>query len=497
MLFIRRKEQGEFISGAGRDTEEARVTHRRAIALVGVVVVALAEALLTDASAQAATSYAQISSGDLFTCALTSGDGVQCWGTNDHGQLGDGTTISSDGPVNVKGLTSGVSAVSAGWDFACALTSAGGVKCWGDDAHGQLGTSPTTYSDAPVQVSGLTSHVSAISAGGGHACAIVSGAAECWGYNNQGQLGNGSTTDSDVPVQVSGLTSHVTGLSAGFEHTCAVISGAAQCWGYDNDGQLGNGSTSNSDVPVQVSGLTSGVSAVSSGYEHTCAVVSDAAECWGLNLYGQLGNNSTTNSDVPVQVSGLTSRVSAIAAGNFHSCAVISGDAMCWGYDEEGQLGNDATYLHAEVPVQVYGLTSGVSAIAAGGYHTCAVLTKGASCWGSNTYGQLGSGTTSNSDIPVAVAGKTTLKLSFSKKVAQGASVTFKISVSGGGHPAGTVDLYLDGTLIGSGTLDASGKASITVTVTQPAGTHQVWAVYGGNPPCGGSHNVPKKLTVT
>ena len=217
-----------------------------------------------------------ISVGAFHACALTSAGGVKCWGYNGYGQLGNGTSTDSSTPVDVSGLTSGVIAISAGDYHTCAVTSAGGAKCWGN-------MNDTT----PADVGGLTSGVIAISGGGSHTCALTSaGGAKCWGYNNYGQLGNGTgVLYSSTPVDVSGLTSGVSAISAGESHTCAVTSaGGAKCWGDNGVGELGNGTSGYGQAsfsPVDVSGLSSGISAISADNQHTCAVTSaGGAKCW-------------------------------------------------------------------------------------------------------------------------------------------------------------------------------------------------------------------------
>jgi Regulator of chromosome condensation (RCC1) repeat len=281
-------------------------------------------------------------------------------------------------------------------------------------AIGELGDNTTTDRTKPVKVKGL-SNVVAVTTGGRHACALVrNGGAKCWGANGHGQLGDGTTSESHAPVAVQGLPVDLAQIAAGGTHTCGLLTdGTVRCWGSGGDGELGNGSTSDSATPVMVTGLPSVVQIAVGGNllggDTTCALTSAGTVfCWGENKNGELGDGTTTNSDVPVQVTGLSAAAVAITQTAGDGCAaLVTGQVECWGDNGVDELGDGVSGGMTTTPVLVSGFTTGGTSInTSNGGSTCALdLTQQAQCWGWNTDGQLGDGSTSNSDVPVPVSG--------------------------------------------------------------------------------------------
>lgn len=207
------------------------------------------------------TSIQALAVGGLHVCGLTTTSGVKCWGSNTHGELGNGTTARrrSTVAVDVLGLEQGVRAIAAGKDHTCALTADGQVKCWGSNAHGQLGDGSIIDQNIPVTVKGLT-NVTAIAAGAWHTCALTAtGGVKCWGENSDGRLGDGTTINHNTLVDVAGLSKGIVAIAAGGGgHTCALTAqGGVKCWGESLYGEVGDGSPSSSWVtlPVDVVGL--------------------------------------------------------------------------------------------------------------------------------------------------------------------------------------------------------------------------------------------------
>lgn len=348
--------------------------------------------------------------GNRHICAALTNGTVKCWGSNQHGQLGNGTTTPFETANPIPGLVSGVSGatnVSSGSDFTCVV--ANGVRCWGQNADGQLGDGTTTERTTPVAVSNVAGAVD-LAAGAYHTCALIQGGTvKCWGQNDFGQLGNGSNADSLTPVSVAGITEAVQ-ISAGTYATCVLNGdGTAQCWGGNFGGVLGNGTTTNSNVPTTVVNLSQlSSSSITVGDGHACASEAEAELCWGTNYAGQLGNvNGDFNPHpVPASVPSLSGGMK-LAAGGLHTCGTRVGEAItCWGFNGEGQLGNGA-FSTAQGPVETVQI-SDVDLLVAGGDNTCAVTQDGAlRCWGGNDVGQVGDGTTANRNVPTLVAGLT------------------------------------------------------------------------------------------
>lgn len=336
--------------------------------------------------------------GSYHSCALLQDGTVECWGKNNHGQLGDGTQKDSAVPVPVKGFGQKVLSLSVGYNFNCAVVADGSVMCWGYEPAGE-------GSVVPVAVKGFAQKVLSVSAGVDEACAVLQdGSVQCWGKNFYGQLGDGTQKDSAVPVTVKGFVQKVLSVSTSTKGAtiCAVLqNGSLQCWGDNDYGQLGDGTQNDSLFPVSVKGFTNKIKLVASNTQ-TCAIEktqdpwpsSHAIKCWGANTSGQLGNGTKQNSSMPVTVDlpyGLS--YESVNVGPGATCAVeMAGSLMCWGAG------------YGPKPVKVMNLAQKVKAVDLGEGHTCAVLyDDSVQCWGNNDQGQLGDGTNKSSPVPVSV----------------------------------------------------------------------------------------------
>ncbi|MGZ3419884.1 MAG: RCC1 domain-containing protein [Polyangiales bacterium] len=284
---------------------------------------------IAGATAVAAAAY--------HTCAIVTGGAVKCWGNNYSGVLGDGTSTRSGVPIDVEKV-SGAKSITTGEGHTCAILADATLTCWGSNQYGQLGDPKAPHPSKPVVAIG-TSDVVAVGTGNGFTCvAHVDGTASCWGAGSEGELGDGTSPFSrTTPGPVQGLST-VKGLTAGQGHACALLEdGTVRCWGSNTSGQLGSGKTDKtSSVPLAVLGIT-GAKAIQALGSRTCAlleggavscwgptavpvegltgatkmavggcaIVGPGVKCWGSNDYGQLGDGSTKSSTTPVSVIGL------------------------------------------------------------------------------------------------------------------------------------------------------------------------------------------------
>jgi alpha-tubulin suppressor-like RCC1 family protein len=380
----------------------------------------------TPVSVNGLTDVVEIVAGDNHACARTQTNGVWCWGANDRGQLGDGTTTDRRAPIAVAGLGDVVDLDARAFE-TCAVLRDGSVRCWGANGSGQLGDGSTTDHSSPVTVSGLTDAVE-VEVGSRDACIRRSGGGVmCWGANSHGEIGDGSVVDRPAPTNVGSFTDAV-GLELGLSHACGrSAAGNVVCWGSNSKGQIGDGNGYDTIyLPTPVRGL-SGIAAGYAGEVATCATDSGGqtwcmgptlfapgvtdlvptrhaaldgsiqigivrshgcalrpdgtVSCWGTG--GLLGDGGMTDSNVPVPVVGLTDAVE-IGVGWFHSCARrATGEIVCWGHNDYGQCGNPIAGS-APAPVPVTGI-SGATRLAVGLYTSCVINGDGTvSCWGAN-----------------------------------------------------------------------------------------------------------------
>ncbi|MBX3228912.1 MAG: hypothetical protein KIT84_41725 [Labilithrix sp.] len=336
-------------------------------------------------------------------CARMLDSTVRCWGDNGAGQIGDGEPFGGTRenvlrPKSVPNVSDAI-AIASGLAHTCIVRKGGAVSCWGVNSFGQLGDGTTNRSSAPVDVIGITNAV-AVSGGNSTTCALLADKTiSCWGYNGSGNLGDGTKTSSSRPVKVKGV-SNAKAVAAAADHTCALVGdGDVVCWGSNATGQLGIGSDdAGAGIgPVKLS--LSDVTQVVAAAKFACALeASGRVYCWGANDKGQLGNGAASPepNPSPILVSDVTD-AKHVWAGIDHACAVrATGAVMCWGFAGQGQLGIGAVEANdkKDAPVQARGVVA-ARAVATGGDRTCVVLADDkAVCFGANTLGQLGNGST-------------------------------------------------------------------------------------------------------
>jgi cysteine-rich repeat protein len=345
------------------------------------------------------SAFISLAASNGFSCGARHDGSLYCWGDNSEKQLG---IAQAKSPILTPGQLAGNRWLSTttGQFHACAVDSSNVVTCWGRADSGQLGK--VASNGQIVQVT--DSDWATVSAGAYHTCAKkLDNSLWCWGQNFSGQLGLGlsAPTEVDAPSKVSDdLTWAV--LSVGSGHACATKrDGTLWCWGSNSNGQIGLGTTVTAFSPTQVAG--SGFISVSAGASHTCAVHADGTlACWGLNDIGQLGDGTTGQKSVPTPVAATDWAL--VGAGASHTCAIkIDGSLWCWGDNTTGELG-DGTMSGHLLPTKVTNPVGPWSEMALGNGHTCASLSAGSLyCWGDNSKGQLGDGTTTTRTKPILI----------------------------------------------------------------------------------------------
>ena len=343
------------------------------IATTFIVAMAAAVACAQTAFAATTSPVVALAAGDEHTCALHADGTVQCWGSNDFGQLGNEEVASSSTPVPaVLPADAHIVAIAAGGFHTCAVARDHRVFCWGYNGWGSLGIGDQPTQPVPALVTlGPTDAVATdVAAGGFTSCVLLSnGRAQCWGRNQYGEVGDGTRILRNVPTLVTGIVDALD-IDAGDNHVCVLRAiGRMQCWGRNPDARAGDPTMEN-------------VVEVSAGAAHTCARTTvGALRCWGNNTYGQLTPNN------------IDADVARVSAGGTHTCVVsAAGAVVCWGDSSLGQLGDlDAMLADHRA-----------SDVVSGKQHTCALLDDASVwCWGLSLSGQAGSHPLANADVPV------------------------------------------------------------------------------------------------
>ncbi len=315
--------------------------------------------------------------GGRHACEITRAGRAQCWGDNSFAQLGDGgREARSERARPVAGVMTYV-ALTAGPTHSCGVTSSGDVFCWGANQLGQLGDGTTIERSAPVRIGGTGTYRMA-RAGSAHSCALdVDGTVRCWGDDSLGQIGDGSHGARFVPIAAHlPAGAAAIAIAVGGQHSCALLRDQrVMCWGSNIDGQLGISGVAASAEPQEVPGVRA--TAIGAGQAHTCAVLTTGpVRCWGRDDAGQLGVGAI-DAHAPGRTTLIPVRdpVRAVVGGASHSCALTRGGSIwCWGRAASSPRGTPAVFGHGPYV-----------AIAAGVNVSCgASRVRAAECWGSS-----------------------------------------------------------------------------------------------------------------
>lgn len=351
-----------------------------------------------------AANWARVSAGSFHSLGIKSDGTLWAWGSNDSGQLGDGTNDDRIEPVQV-GIATNWVAVKAGAFHSLGIKTDGSLWAWGVNSNGELGNGDNANKNVPVQI-GTASNWVSISAGFSHSVAIrTDGSLWAWGDNQYGQLGSGNNADKNTPVQIAAGSNWVK-IDAGGYHTMGIKSGGILwTWGRNDEGQLGDGSNAAKNIPVQISSVTDWV-AISAGMYHSMGIrrfVNGTLGLWGGNVFGQLGNGTITDKNFPASIANDVRWV-GITAGKYHSLSIASdGQAWAWGNNALGQLGNSSNSSVVRTPVQL-GCGGNWVVVFAGYSHSFGIKSDGTTwAWGDNSWGKLGDGSLGSKYYPVQI----------------------------------------------------------------------------------------------
>jgi cysteine-rich repeat protein len=346
-------------------------------------------------------SFGPVVPSSLFSCAIHDSGALFCWGDKAKIGYGDQLTGMQLRPSRI-GSDSDWDQIDLGNGNTCGLRD-GALYCFGLNNYGQCGDGTTeTPRTTPVRV-GTASDWTAIALGSFHTCGLRGGALYCWGYNELGAIGDGTQQPRSLPTQIGSATDW-TAITAGGQRTCGLRAGGAMyCWGWDDANGIHDGSTPPLLVPTQVGTLTGWTQVATSG-THTCALRAGELWCWQFNDKGQLGDGSLINRLAPVRV-GSASNWSEVSVGPSpsHTCGRRAGVLYCWGDNSQGQFGDGTTSTFpTKTPLQI-GVATDWSVLSTGWGYSCGYRNGAAYCWGRNSQAQLGDGTQVNSPSPLLI----------------------------------------------------------------------------------------------
>ncbi|KFZ26634.1 MAG: Regulator of chromosome condensation (RCC1) repeat protein [Candidatus Izimaplasma bacterium HR2] len=386
-----------------------------------------------------------ISLNGRISSAITSEDRVFTWGYNFYGQLGDNTIIDKIVPTDITSyfnLNEGesITSIELGGAHSSAISSEDRVFTWGANGSGQLGDGTVTQRNIPTEITDNFNligdeSISSIELGGGHSFALSSNdRVFAWGSNHSGQLGDGTTVDKNLPIDITSIfdldsLETITSISLGGSHSFVLSSdNIIFIWGRNFYGQVGDDSTTNRYTPIELNNgfypvyilqnplfINDEIISYSLGANHTLVLTNDERVLiWGQNDYGQLGDGTTTDSANPIDI---TSRfnlgseedvLEVYLGGNYSILITTEGRIFTWGINAQGQLG-DGTTTNSNIPIEItsnFYLNPDETfvSISAGGNHSSVITSEGrVFMWGYNTFGQLGDGTDTQRNLPVDI----------------------------------------------------------------------------------------------